>query len=430
MKKIHCEKCGKELNKKNNYCTDCRVELSDNLKPSNKLKKMNIIGGTIIFLGILAIFGSNSNRDVLSGFLLALFGASLLPYIYKIILNKIKIEKINIIVSILIFSAFVMSVPTDNNFVNSEKINDIKNYSNLKIITDEVLKDNFIDACSSINMNIDEVKNLKKVEDWNSGPRYTFNYSGNAFILYAHDNGNISSITIDNHNLYSIYLEGYEPYNVRDYLLSSSIIANLQITAESSIKSKLNNPDTADFHWFTSGGYSKNNNIYIVTGKFEAKNSFGVKSESRFYIEEIIENGNYRVVYMTIDGKKYIGSKSQIKNIERKEIKLPEDTNTSTKSIILKEGQKGEFGKEDLFDGEKYIRYYLPAGKYEIEAVTKNAQFFVETIALHKENGWDTATTIRKVKLTNLGDKDIIEITSSQCISLVTYTQIKLTKVN
>lgn len=440
MKNNFCEKCGKNLNGKDKFCSGCGEKSNDNFKSNNSMRYRNIVGGIIIFMGVCSFFNADSVRDFITGMLFALFGVSLLPCIYEKLLCKYKIQKLYIILPVLLFLSFIIVIPKDSiddNNRNQNKVlekepnsNNKDNYSNLKTITDDKLQKNFIDACASINMDINKVRDLKKVDDWNSGPRYTFKYNGTTFILYAYDNGNVSSITINNNNLDKIYLEGYESYNVNDYLIESGLIVDLQLKAETSVKSVLNHPDTADFHWITTGAFSRNNNIYIVTGKFEAENSFGVKSESTFYIEEVIENGNCSVVYMTIDSKKYIGTKSQIQNIARKEIIVSGETNVDDNSITIKDGQKGEYGKDDLFDGEKYIRYYLPAGKYEVEALTKNAQFFIETIALHKEDGWDTATTIRKVTLLKLGDKDNIEITSSQCISLVMYTQIKLTPIN
>ncbi len=301
----------------------------------------------------------------------------------------------------------------------------------LKKIKNQTLRENFIKACEQIKMDASKIKNVEKVNDWNSGPRYTFIYKNTSFMLYAYDDGGVSSITIANKNLDKIYLEGYEPYNVNDYLLDAGRIGDLQVAAEKSIKNALNHPDTADFHWYTTGSYCKIKDIYVVSGKFEAKNSFGVKKESSFYIEEQIIDENYTVVYMTIDKEKYIGTESKIEKIERQAIpEASTSENQDSKIITLKEGQKGAYGREDTFDGEKYIRYYIPAGKYKVEAKTKNAQFFIESVAIYKENGYDTSTEIRNVKLSKVGDKETIEITSDQCIMLVMYTKIQLTKID
>lgn len=425
-----------------------------------KNKIRYIVGGIFVLGGIISIM-DHQTKSIITTIIAMLFGVSLMPFIYEKYLYRFNINKLHILLPIVLFIAIGIVMPKDNleNTSNekneSSNVNDqvnsqsnenktnqanqdnqnakenSNNYKNLKSITDVKLKNNFIAACKQININVSEIKELKKVDDWNSGPRYTFEYKGEKFILYVYDSGEVSSITISNHNLDKIYLDGYEPYDVNNYLLRADQISKMQVAAESSIKSVLNHPDTAKFNWTSSGSYSRNNNIYIVSGKLEAQNSFGVKGESTFYIEEEIISGNYNVVYMKIDNKKYIGSDSIIKSQERKEIEIKSDNSAEAQSgevIILKDGQKGAYGKENLFDGEKYIRYYIPAGKYEVEALTKNAQFYIEEISIHKEDGWDIATSIRKVTLAKYGDKDTIEIKSDQCISLVVHTQIKLVK--
>jgi len=308
---------------------------------------------------------------------------------------------------------------------NKENSNQNQEYSNLKNITNKTLKNNFIIACKQSNIKVEEIKNLKKVDDWNNGPRYTFTYKSNALILYALDNGTVSSITITNKNLDKVYLDGFEALNVENFLIDLSDIASMQVKAEESIKTVLKHPSTADFKWVTTGAYGRSYDIYTISGKLDAKNSFGVESESTFYIEMTRQNGNFNVVYMLVDGKKYIGSKSQIKEIERKEI-ITEEENESN-DIILKDGKKGNYGKEDLFDGEKYIRYYVPTGTYEVEALVKNASFFIETKKIYKDdNGYDTSDIIERVSLANVGDKKVITITNEGCISLVIHTQVKL----
>ncbi len=401
--------------------------------------------------GVLAIVsGIGQLNNIIPALLIILFGISLFPIIYEKYLDRFNIKKLHIVLPIILFILFGMAIPKDtielenNSNVNttvskkenttkkttkkttSKKSNEKKDYKSLKNIEDSTLKKNFINACEQIKMDVTKIKNLKKKDDWNSGPRYTFNYEGESFILYAYDSGEISSITIANNNLDKIYLEDYEPYDVNDYILDVSKISDLQITAEESIKSILNYPDTAKFKWMSTGGYSKNNNIYIVSGKFEAKNALGAKIESSFYVEEESINNRYKVVYMVIDNEKYIGTDSKIVKTERKQIITSNTKNSKNDEIIIKDGQLGEYGRYDLFDGEQYIRYYIPEGTYEVEALTKNAQFFIETIELHKESGWDTATTIRKVQLPWYGYTDTFEIKSDQCISLVMHTQIKI----
>lgn len=295
--------------------------------------KIRYILGIIIILGGISSL-TNEKSNILYNVIIILLGVSLLPVIYTRYLYKIKINNLHILLPILIFTLLCIVIP--NNVTNGNNNNSLDNssidnsqttvdkrseYKSLKKITDLELKDNFIDACNSINIDVSKIKRLEKIDDWNEGPRYTFTYEGQGFVLYAYENMMISSINLSN-NLEQVYLNGYEPYDVNNYILGVGSVTDIQIAAESKIKSVLNYPSTANFKWFTTGGYGRYYDIYIVSGKFDAKNSYGVKSEYSFYIEEQFNSGKYTVVYMVIDGKKYIGDDSYIKTMrqERKKI--------------------------------------------------------------------------------------------------------------
>lgn len=97
-----------------------------------------------------------------------------------------------------------------------------------------------------------------------------------------------------------------------------------------------------------------------------------------------------------------------------------------SKKIKLIDGKKGKYGKYDLFDGEPYLRYYVPAGRYKVKCKASGG-FYVETIKIHKEDGWDTPTTIKQVNISE-GEQTKIKVKKGQCISLYINTKIVLIK--
>ncbi len=309
---------------------------------------------------------------------------------------------------------------------NEEKSSEEVAIKNLRKIDNDKLKRNFIKACKEIKMDVSDIEALEKVDDWNSGPRYTFNYKNQAFILYALDNGEVSSITIANSKMDKIYLDGYESVNINDFLFDEETKDNLIWKAEDIISSHLKDPSSVNFKSTLISGLRRYD-IYQLNGSFTSKNSYGQKVSSVFTIEFKKNGEAYNTVYLNIDGKKLIGSKSNLKEIVRKEIKK-DVAESDDGSITIKEGYLGQYGKKDKFDGKEYIRYYIPAGKYKVEALTKNAMLYIETIKLHKEDGFDTATIIKTIKLDKVGDTQSFTIKKDQCISLVLHSQIKLIK--
>lgn len=293
---------------------------------------------------------------------------------------------------------------------------DVKNQT----ISDNQLKSNFIKACKECNIDVNQIKNLEKIADWNNGPRYQFAYSGNSFIVYAFDNGQIVSINLGDVKLYE---DGFETLNVDDFLATTSTVTTLKVKSESIVKANLNFPDTASFSWLEWGS-AKRYNYYIITGKVTAKNAFGVKDSLNFYIEYKGENNNWSVVYATLDNKTILGTKSQWPSVRKIEKQI--DETNGTQDITLKYGIKGTYGKEDLFDGEKYIRYYLPSGKYTAEALVRNSIMYIETVKIHKEDGWDTSDILETIRFSTVGEKKSFEIKSGYCISLTINSQIKI----
>lgn len=443
-----CSKCNLEYNDEINFCRKCGGQLDSPIatvsnEKKSSLPKIYYFSIILVLLGIFALNQAKFTRDYIMGIFLILIGISLLPFIYSVFLKKCKIKGLNIIVPVVLSVLLIAlwgsigeSKEKSNSNSNyepsnntSENNNDSSSSgSNLNAIKNSKIRENFVKACNAIKMDSGKVKSIEQIQDWNNGPRYSFTYEGNDFLLYAYDTGSIDGITIVNHFRDQIYKDGLDPWNVNDFLVDSGKVIPLEVKAESKIKPLLNYPSTAKFHWLTTAGVSRYKEIYVLTGEFEAENALGQKLTNEIYAEVKINGENYDFIYLKINNKNYIGSKSQIKKPDRKEVKT-EDEKTDSNDMIIKYGQKGQYGKEDNFDGEKEIRYYIPTGKYQVEALVKNSNFYIETIKLHKEDGYDTATTIRRVNLLNVGSKDAIEIKSGECISLMINAQVKLTKI-
>lgn len=448
---MQCKKCSSVIEDGKKYCPDCGAKLinKDEKLKENKVKKIvkNEKKGNTNIVAILAFIFA-----ILSIFTFSLFSPiGLILSIIALVINKKynrKLKGLAIAATIISSLYFVMFMTFCTNIMNagnedkSTQINTSDYYkttdkntssaSNDKLneIHNQTLRDNFVKACEQIKINPTEIKNLKQKDDWNSGPRYTFEYKNEKFILYALSNGDVSSITIANVALDKIYLDGYEPLNVNDFIFGISEETTLRLQAEEKLREYTKYPSTAKFNW-TGYSYSRRYDIYQISGTFKAKNSMGVEKNHSFIIEFRATDGNYSVIYLNVNNENYIGSDTQFKELDRKELQLSDQNNpVDNDTITLKEGTIGAYGKKDVFDGEENIRYYIPAGTYKVEAITKNAGFYIETIELHKEDGYDTATTIRTIRLANTGDTDEFNISEDQCISLIMYTQVKLTKID
>lgn len=105
--------------------------------------------------------------------------------------------------------------------------------------------------------------------------------------------------------------------------------------------------------------------------------------------------------------------------------------NPDSSAITLKYNELGEYGKYVTFDGTKYIKYVLPAGKYEVTALVKNSMFFIEKSKVYKNSsGHDETKTVSTIELSETGSKETVTLESDEWISLVINSAISLKKIN
>lgn len=196
----------------------------------------------------------------------------------------------------------------------SEKIKDI-------IQMDDKYKENFYSACESCGINVFDTKNYTKLQNWESGERYSFEYGGSTHNVYLLDNGEIESINYCQSTSIKLYENGYESLNIDDFSIDAGTLALLQGAAESVVKQSLNYPSSANFDWWTTGSYSRFYNYYILRAEFSAKNAFGMKDRHSFRIDcTYSEEDGSSLVYYELDGVSQ-GGEPQIPEIKKNPVR-------------------------------------------------------------------------------------------------------------
>lgn len=289
----------------------------------------------------------------------------------------------------------------------------LEDYSSIAI--EEKYKQNFIDACTSCGIDTQKIEYITKIENWANGERYTFYYNDVMHSVYFIDTGEVNSINYSNNNSIKLYEDGYEPLDINDFEIDSSMYASLQIASESVVMTDLTFPGTADFLWDSTGFCTRYYNYYIIGCTFTVQNSAGYEETHHFRIDSIIIGDTSDLVYYELDGNVMTGEPC-VPEIEK--IPLDNSEQSDDGMIKIKEGIIGEYGKEDNFDGEMYIRYYVPSGKYTVTCDTLGSTVYIETIEFHKEDGYDTSTIIEKISFSSTKECYSIEIKEGECISL------------
>ena len=184
-------------------------------------------------------------------------------------------------------------------------------------IPDETLRANFLDACNQIGMDPEQVKNFKQVDDWASGPRYAFTYKGMAFRLYCNSDSTVNTIKLGIET--DIYKQGFESYQVEDYIVDPDIAANLQLISEDYVTSHLNYPSTANFAWL-DWSFGRDHTLYSVSSTVTAENALGIKDDLAFSLTYQMNDDIAKLVYFVLDGSVIVDNMSTVSIPERKEV--------------------------------------------------------------------------------------------------------------
>lgn len=283
-------------------------------------------------------------------------------------------------------------------------------------VSQSYITPDFESACSDVGIDVKRIKNWKRVDDWFNGERYTFTYENIGLKVYFNYDGSVNSINIGNTTDIKLYEQGYEPYNISDYIVDSDTAFSLVPLAEEQIKSHLNYPSTANFS-LLDWSYGRQKNTYYLQSSLTAKNGFGVKDDISFSCAYDVSGGTASLVFLEIDTQVYV---NKIKALPERKAKESQgtDNNSISGEMRLIDGQLGEYGKKDDKYPE-YVDFYVPAGDYSVKNNAKNS---IVMIIDDKSNDEVSRLTL------STGQSGEVSIKSGQHIELTIYSDVSLTK--
>ena len=178
-------------------------------------------------------------------------------------------------------------------------LNEDGNQSTLEVlISNKELRTNFSNVCNKVGIVPKKIKNWEKKSDWVSGERYSFTYEGLSLTLYTNMDDSINSLNLGID--IKLFSEGFEPYQISDYIPDKSLTNGLYEKAKQAITPYLNYPSTAKFA--LNCGVGRDHDIYIIQSSVTAQNAFGVADEIPFKIHFAMNDNNATVVYVEMDG--------------------------------------------------------------------------------------------------------------------------------
>ena len=302
----------------------------------------------------------------------------------------------------------------DENSSNKEN----NNLESLEI-KDCMYTDDFFNASKSIGLDVNEIKSLEFDGQWIQGTIYKFAYLLNSGTVYCGSDNSVESI---NFSQTKVYLKGFEPLKLSDYIINTGIADRIQTLAIQSVKKELNFPETADFP-FLGWGYTRWENHYGVSGSVKAKNAFGVDSELKFSLFYEVEDNYISPVYFVLDGITVFGVKPE-NDVLRVELDGEEN---DSKSIRLVEGIEGQYGEEISLDGFNYIWYKVPTGKYNVYCEVNVCTVYLdEDKTIKNSEGYVESINVTTLRFSNDKSSQELLISSNQHIELTVGSKIRL----
>ena len=226
-----------------------------------------------------------------------------------------------------------------------------------------------------------------------------------------------------------IYKQGFESYQVSDYIVDLNITAELQIMSEEYVKEQLNYPSTSNFSWL-DWAFGRDHDCYSVSSTVSAKNGFGVEEELPFTLRYQVNEDDINLLYFELDGNVLLDKMDTLSIPERQEILSSTDAETTSSNITLVAGELGEYGKEIDIDGTPSINYYVPEGTYTISNNGKWCKVYLAKDDYYVNNdGYMENEIVKTLEFSDNGESQTITVSSGEHLELTVSASVSLTPV-
>ena len=157
----------------------------------------------------------------------------------------------------------------------------------------------FYDVMQEINIDRDEVTELKKIENWAYGTRYTFKARGKKLVVYCDEKQEIETVRLGTDT--ELYKRGYESWRIDLFCVTSATRERLISSAKELVRSQLTFPDEAKFpilDWVTAREYYK----YAVKSHVKVMTALGIRRDVEFTVVYWNNGLESKPIFFQLDG--------------------------------------------------------------------------------------------------------------------------------
>ena len=251
---------------------------------------------------------------------------------------------------------------------------------NFRVGSDTIM--NYFEVIDSVGINREDAEKVKRIDDWYAGPRYSFQTEGTTARIYCKMDGTIETVKVGTDiNLYEL---GYEPWKIENFIVGEDTKEELIYCAEDAVSACLKYPGSAEFP-IMDWTFGREFNRYSASSYVTAYNAMGVPQKHNFTTQFWIDDENIKLIYLELDGNPVVNKLESYPSPKRAEVEI-ESQNTNDSEIRIIDGQLGEYGKNVSLDGEDYIWYMIPSGKYKATCNSKRCVLYVDKDEIYRNS--------------------------------------------
>ena len=113
-------------------------------------------------------------------------------------------------------------------------------------VSDETAKENIFAALKEVEIETRFISDFKKIEDGETGERYSFKYQNNLFIVSMDPDSTVYSVRVGEDGE-DVYLKGYESYKAEDYFMTEGMENSFKVSMVNAVEVAFDDPGVYEF---------------------------------------------------------------------------------------------------------------------------------------------------------------------------------------
>lgn len=291
------------------------------------------------------------------------------------------------------------------------------------------LKENMQAVLDQIGISYDAIADLQEAEAWHGGTTYQFSYKDLQWYVFCNVDDTVEVVTVGKD--IAVFSQDLGAYHIDDYIPDPDIKSQVESIAYDLLRGEFKAPEGEELpvvDWYAD----RTNNRYNVIGNIWVQTEAGEEEVWEFALsfEILKETNEIKLRYFTIGETLLLDALDQVSVPDRKPAveQVKTEIHVGENGFLLVDGELGEYGKEiEDTDGQKYIDYHVPVGKYLVTSKVPGCVVYVDDNEYYiNDNGHIECKNISMTEFAAMDEQHEISVGENQHIILSYYATVVL----